>query len=358
MTRAAPAPLTLLPLLPLLLLVTAVGCAPAATTAPASFARDAVTTEAVSTESVSTESVSTDPVPTESAAPDARAGEAVVNDHVLDVLTFNAALLPEPVVSTRQVARARAMAPHLVGYDVLVLQEVFVDAWRERILYELAFAYPYRAELVGQDGARGFALRQDGGILILSRWPIVRQAQLPFGSACSGTDCLADKGVAYAAVRKGAFTYHVFGTHAQSEYGWPVASYTRAEQFDLIRAFVEALNIPPDEPVVLAGDFNVDAWTPERDAMLAGLDAAWPPVVGPLRNTWDPGRNAWAYGGVHWIDYVLYGVGHALPVAAWNRAVPLRDGVLDLSDHFAVWGRLVMERDPAASPPPWVPPIP
>ncbi|MFO7546205.1 MAG: sphingomyelin phosphodiesterase [Trueperaceae bacterium] len=283
---------------------------------------------------------------------------SVPNDHVLDVLSFNAALLPEPVVSTRQTARARAMAPHVVGYDVLVLQEVFVDAWREGLLEALADAYPYRTEVVGQDGARGFWLRQDGGIVILSRWPIVQQSYVLFGGVCSGTDCLADKGVAYAAVRKGAFTYHVFVTHAQSDYGWPIAPRTRAEQFALMRAFVEDLNLPPEEPVVLAGDFNVDAWTPERDTMLAGLNAVWPPVVGPLRNTWDASRNAWAYGGAHWIDYVLYGVGHEAPVAAWNRAVPLKDGALDLSDHFAVWGRLVMEHGSAASPLPWVPPAP
>lgn len=283
---------------------------------------------------------------------------SVTDDHVLDVLTFNAALLPEPVVSTRQTARVRAMAPHLVGYDVLVLQEVFVDAWREGLLEALGDAYPYRTEVVGQDGARGFWLRQDGGIVILSRWPIVRQSTVLFESTCSGTDCLADKGVAYAAVRKGAFTYHVFATHAQSDYGWPIAPRTRADQFALMRAFVDNLNLPPDEPVVMAGDFNVDAWTPERDAMLAALNAAWPPLVGPLRNTWDPSRNAWAYGRAHWIDYVLFSVEHAVPVAAWNRAVALKDGPLDLSDHFAVWGRLVMAHGSAAPPPPWVPPAP
>jgi endonuclease/exonuclease/phosphatase family metal-dependent hydrolase len=283
---------------------------------------------------------------------------SVPNEHVFDVLTFNTALLPEPVASTRQAARARAMAPHLVGYDVLVLQEAFIDAWRERLLHELAGAYPHRTEVVGQDGARGSPLRQDGGIVILSRWPIVRQAQTTFGAVCSGTDCLADKGVAYAAVRKGTTTYHVFTTHAQSAYGWAVASATRADQFALMRAFVEAQGIPPIEPVVLAGDFNVDAREPERDAMLTALNAVWPPVVGPLRHTWDPLRNAWAYGEAHWIDYVLYGADHARPVAAWNRAVALKDGALDLSDHYAVWGRLVMAREPAASPPPWVPPMP
>jgi len=322
-----------------------IGCGPAVTTTPMPGAEGIDVT------------VERGRLPVEPSLPP-DTGAPIANDHVLDLLTFNAALLPEPVASTRQVARARAMAPHLVGYDVLVLQEVFVDAWRERLLVELESAYPYRTEVVGSDGARGFWLRQDGGIVILSRWPIVDQAQALFGAVCSGTDCLADKGVAYAAVRKGAFTYHVFTTHAQSEYGFRGASVARAAQFAMMRAFVEERRIAPGEPVVLAGDFNVDARTPERQTMLTTLNAVWPPVAGKLRKTWSPQQNAWAYGDAHWIDYVLYSAEHGTPVAAWNRAVALQDGALDLSDHFAVWGRLVMPRDSGVASAEWVPPLP
>lgn len=262
--------------------------------------------------------------------------------HVLDVLTFNAALLPEVAASTRQAARVAVMGAHLAGYDVLVLQELFVNRWRDRLLAELSAYYPYRTDIVGVDGARGNFLRQDGGIVILSRWPIVRQAQMTFGAACSGSDCLADKGVAYAAVTKGAQTYHVFGTHAQSEFGFGVER-VRAEQFALMRAFVDAQEIPADEPVVLAGDFNVDAATPELAAMLETLVAVRPVTIGGLRQTWDPERNAWARGPAQWIDYVLFAADHLEPAASWNRVVALREGGLDLSDHFAVWGRIVVE---------------
>jgi endonuclease/exonuclease/phosphatase family metal-dependent hydrolase len=257
------------------------------------------------------------------------------------VLTFNAALLPELVASTRQADRVAAMAPHLTGFDVLVLQELFVDAWRDRLLTELGDHYPYRTDIVGVDGARGNPIGQDGGIVILSRWPILRQAQQTFGAACSGTDCLADKGVAYAAVAKGPQVYHVFGTHAQSEYGFRVER-VRAEQFASMRAFVDEQAIPADEPVILAGDFNVDAATPELGAMLSALTAVRPVTTGSLRQTWDPERNRWARGPAQWIDYVLVAADHAAPVAAWNRVLALREGDLDLSDHFAVWGRVVM----------------
>lgn len=262
-------------------------------------------------------------------------------DRFFDVLTFNTALLPEPVSYSLPTVRAAAMAPYLGGYDALVLQEAFIDSWRERIIEELAASYPYRGELVGRDGAGGFALRQDGGIVILSRWPIVRQATLLFGTTCSGTDCLADKGVAYVAVRKGGRTYHVFGTHAQSTYGRD-AKAVRAAQLDLFSDFVAEQGIPTDEAVLLAGDFNVDAATPELGSMLRGLGASWPPVVGSVKATWDPEGNVWADGRRHWLDYVLVADGYGAPVAAWNRAVPLVAGDLYLSDHYAVWGRVAM----------------
>ena len=265
------------------------------------------------------------------------------NPHVLDVLTFNAALLPEVAASTRQAARVAVMAPHLTDYDVLVLQELFVNGWRDRLLVELSSYYPYRTDIVGADGARGNFLRQDGGIVILSRWPIIRQAQVTFGGVCSGTDCLADKGVAYAAVSKGAQTYHLFGTHAQSEFGFNVER-VRVEQFALLRTFLDGLEIPATEPVLLAGDFNVDAATAEFGTMLESLNAVRPVTVGTLRQTWDPGHNVWARGPAQWIDYVLVAADHLQPVASWNRVVALRDGALDLSDHFAVWGRIVLER--------------
>lgn len=262
-------------------------------------------------------------------------------DRFFDVLTYNVALLPEPVSHTLPTVRAARMAPHLAGFDALVLQEAFIDNARERIIEELADFYPYRSELVGRDGAGGSPLVQDGGIIILSRWPIVRQATMTFGMTCSGTDCLGDKGVAYAAIRKGDRTYHLFGTHAQSIFGRNAAE-VRASQFELFAGFIAAQEIPGDEPVLLAGDFNVNAYSTELASMLQILGATWPPVVGSVKTTWDPDGNRWAEGRAEWLDYVLVVDGYAAPVAAWNRAVPLKDAELDLSDHYAVWGRVAM----------------
>jgi endonuclease/exonuclease/phosphatase family metal-dependent hydrolase len=260
----------------------------------------------------------------------------------IDVLTFNTALLPEIAASTEQAERARAMAPALIGYDVLALQELFINRYRDALLAELADTYPHRSDLVGRDGARDLPWRQDGGIIILSRHPIERRATLTFDDVCAGTDCLADKGVAYAAIRIADRLIHVFATHAQSSYGGARAPGIRAAQFALLRDFIAAQQIPHHEVVIIAGDLNVDAWSAERDAMLALLAADWPPLRGELRYTWDPERNAFATPPAGWLDYVLLHRDHAPVRSAWNQALPLRAGDLDLSDHFAVWARITL----------------
>ena len=80
--------------------------------------------------------------------------------------------------------------------------------------------------------------------------------------------------------------------------------------------------------------------------MLQTLDAWWPPVVGGVRTTWDPDVNRWAEGRSVWLDYVLVANGYSAPAAAWNRALALKDAGMDLSDHYAVWGRVAMAPQP------------
>ena len=75
-------------------------------------------------------------------------------DRFFDVLSYNIALLPEPVSYTLPTVRAARMAPHLAGFDALVLQEAFIDGARERLIEELA-------EIALTCGISGFILASD-----------------------------------------------------------------------------------------------------------------------------------------------------------------------------------------------------
>lgn len=106
----------------------------------------------------------------------------------------------------------------------------------------------------------GLPFQQDGGLVILSRYPIIACSAFSFDKR-SGSDILANKGVLYARIKIGpsAEDYiHVFDTHLQShEY-----AETRQENMKELLDFVAEI-IKPEEPdyrpIMIMGDFNVDS---------------------------------------------------------------------------------------------------
>jgi len=102
--------------------------------------------------------------------------------------------------------------------------------------------------------------RQDGGLVILSRYPITVCGAFSFTES-SGTDRLANKGVIYARIQIGRSEedyIHVFNTHLQShDY-----SETRLENLEELLDFVGMVIEPEEEnchPILIMGDFNVAA---------------------------------------------------------------------------------------------------
>lgn len=276
---------------------------------------------------------------------------AVPNDHSfsLDVLTYNV-LLP-PFLPDGQDVRTPLFADQLGGYDVLMLQEVFSDYHRKRLLRDLAAAYPHQSRILGRDRW----LAQDGGVVIVSKWPIELQFQKLFGALCAGKDCMADKGVLYARVNKQGRRVHLFATHLQS--GDENAE-IRSLQIAAVKQLIDAMDLPGDEPVLIGGDFNVDRFEDQRDgafsAMTRRLDAEHPAPAdgGGHAPTFDPARNPLAGDGrAEYLDYVLHSRAHLRPSRAFNQVRPIFAGTRPLSDHFAVHGRFVFDTAPARTRP-------
>lgn len=109
-------------------------------------------------------------------------------------MTYNVWALP--AIASHIGDRLDIIPEYVKGYDVLALQEVFSNG-RNDFLRALAKEYPYQTKMLDKSG---FNIH-DGGVTIVSRYPIVNQAQYVFPD-CSGTDCFADKGVNYAEVIK------------------------------------------------------------------------------------------------------------------------------------------------------------
>jgi endonuclease/exonuclease/phosphatase family metal-dependent hydrolase len=217
-------------------------------------------------------------------------------ENVLNVLTYNVALVPavglpwlQPwlpfptavcgLLCWTKDARATALAGHpdLLGYDVLVLQELFSRPHRRAIVDGLARApvsYDWVSRMVAADWP--FA---GGGVTILSRWPIEADAVQPFTHCAGGirdtveatrNDCLAKKGVVHAVIRKGARRYHVFATHLDAGRGAADRA-AREQQLRAIADFVRNQGIPADEPVIIADDLNTERFDPEAERRLGEI---------------------------------------------------------------------------------------
>ncbi len=264
------------------------------------------------------------------------------------VLAYNIYMRPTSLFKNGQSIRARLLPAQLRGYDAIIFSEAFDDDTRAELLNGLRGEYPHATSILGSD--RG--VEQDGGVIIVSRWPIVAQDQRRFGDTCAGSDCQADKGVLYAKIDRAGKPIHVFGSHTQA---WPTTegAQVRAQQFRLIKQFIDAKGIPAGEPVLIGGDLNVDRlkFPAEYAQMLQILNADCPPHQG-YGYTWDSTTNDLAEktGGYEYLDYILWSKAHLKPAQSLNEPRILRASeewkeygweyaMWDLSDHYPVHGR-------------------
>ncbi|MGW2013302.1 sphingomyelin phosphodiesterase [Streptomyces sp. NPDC001927] len=298
-------------------------------------------------------------------APGASAASAAETPR-LKVLTYNAFLFSKTLYPNwGQDHRAKAIpaASFYQGQDVVVIQEAFDNSSSDALKANSSAQYPYQTPVMGRSksgwdatsGAYSATTPEDGGVTILSKWPIVRKEQYVYKDAC-GADWYSNKGFVYTVLNVNGTKVHVVGTHAQStDPGCSAgeAAQMRSRQFKAMDAFLDGKNIPANEQVIVAGDMNVDSRTSEYGTMLAdaglvGADArTGHPYsfdtelnsIASYRYPDDPRED---------LDYVLFRSGNARP-ANWTNNVVLEQSApwtvsswgtqytyTNLSDHYPV----------------------
>ncbi|MET9350701.1 sphingomyelin phosphodiesterase [Streptomyces termitum] len=286
----------------------------------------------------------------------------------LKVLTYNTFLFAKSLYPNwGQDHRARAIpaASFFQGQDVVVLQEAFDNSSSDALKANAAAAYPYQTPVVGRSrsgwdatgGSYSATTPEDGGVAILSKWPVVRKEQYVYKDAC-GSDWYSNKGFAYAVLDVNGARVHVVGTHAQStDPGCSAgqAAQVRSRQFKALDAFLDAKAIPAGEQVIVAGDMNVDSRSAEYATMLADAGLAGADARTGHPYSFDTRRNSIAldrYAGEpsEDLDHVLYRSGNARPANWTNEVVPATTApwtvsswgtsytYTDLSDHYPVTG--------------------
>lgn len=267
----------------------------------------------------------------------------------INILAMNTYMRPASIFRNGQWKRAKLL-PYLVSnYDVLVLSEVFDNSIRLLLKIYLRKFYPYFSKPLGKDGI----ISQDGGVIIFSKWPLGKQNrpkhQRLFKKNCAGSDCWSDKGVLYTTLNKSGMTYHIFGTHTQAYQSDKSDIVPRRNQFHIISNFIKESNIPKRQPVIIAGDLNIDAIgnKSEYNYMLELLNAIHPPMIGQVYS-YDPNSNYFVknQGQIkgEMLDYILVEKSHLKAIKSLNHIIklkafyPWKNGIKDLSDHYPVQG--------------------
>lgn len=301
---------------------------------------------------------------TVAAAPSASAA-AVPHLKVLSYNTFLMSKTLYPNWGQDHRAQAIAAADFFQGNDVVVLQEAFDNSASDALKSRAAARYPHQTPVVGRSrsgwdatgGAYSAATPEDGGVTLLSKWPVVHKEQYIYKDAC-GSDYFSNKGFVYAVLDVNGTRVHVVGTHTQStDSGCKAgeAAADRAKQLKEVDAFLDAKNIPADEEVMVAGDLNIDSHGDEYPALLSNADLA--PAdsrtghpysfdtqensIAKYRYPNDPRED---------LDYVLHRNGHARP-AGWQNTVVKEESApwtvsswgkdytyTNLSDHYPLIG--------------------
>ncbi|MDA3897111.1 MAG: sphingomyelin phosphodiesterase, partial [Desulfobacteraceae bacterium] len=155
--------------------------------------------------------------------------------------------------------------------DVIAFSEVLTDD-AYNTLESLSDVYPYLTPIVGQvcSGGGWDSITGDcsdaitvvrGGMCIASKWPILEQHAYIFVNSIFGSaDYQANKGAAYIEIDKNGYIYHVLGTHLQATHDGDADTEheVRMAQLDEMKTWIDSFGIPASEPVILAGDMNVD----------------------------------------------------------------------------------------------------
>jgi endonuclease/exonuclease/phosphatase family metal-dependent hydrolase len=338
-------------------------------------------------------------VPADSA--DWRSGPAMQAPEQIRILTYNVyTILTAPGIDQR--IDLLAASESIRGYDVLILNELFNDGASQRLLAALRPEYPYQTPVVGRgniisrpdcadndcwNSTEGAPLMngrlEDGGVAIVSRWPIQARHQFIYRDSCD-VDGLASKGFAYIRIDINGTPVHIIGTHLQADPSTlgglgkrlrmlqpclepkslspdspcSTASQTAYEEVRLgqlrqISTWIGQQAIPADQMVIIGGDLNIDKEgnPAEYNRMKCVLNVSEPVYGGPpeadaLWYTYDTQLNAMlkpeeasAY-----IDYILVRRDHAQPAQWHNDVIPISsfpanwDGGsargYELSDHF------------------------
>lgn len=233
-----------------------------------------------------------------------------------------------------------------VNADIIVLNEVFIYSLYDNIRSKLReYGYEYSTEILMH---HNWGRLLSGGVVVLSKYPIKQVKEHMFRS-CHFPEYFASKGFLYVQIEKDKQLIHLFATHLNSSSG-PRFEADRPcremQMFEMLR-FYEKLNIPAKDPVIFAGDMNVNKYYSEEYYSMLRMLNTHEPTYSGLNYTYDELENPLVSCGEgrQWLDYILVKRGHCGISRLNNQSISFKHQGYDLSDHYAVLAEIDFTND-------------
>jgi endonuclease/exonuclease/phosphatase family metal-dependent hydrolase len=206
----------------------------------------------------------------------------------LRVLFLNVMMpVPKPLRFIAQEERLHQLATWITHYhstiDAFIFAELIplhLEVTLRRTLTSLGFTH-YTKQRININVVRS-------GVVIYSRFPILATNDISYQTECEGSDCLADKNMLYAQLDVHGAHAHLFMTHLHA---WPTAfsQSVRTQQLLQLREFITLHQIPPDELILVIGDFNINYH--QNQEILTTLHATNIPLTSTQQLTMDAELN-------------------------------------------------------------------
>ncbi|MDI7173630.1 sphingomyelin phosphodiesterase [Leptospira santarosai] len=222
------------------------------------------------------------------------------------ILSHNVSLMPTQLPGwadwgQKERAEQIASSDYIKNQDVIVFESLSDPNTRKILLDGIRSQYPYQTDAVGRTrsgwnatlGTYRQSTSADGGVVIVSQWPIEEKVQYIFNNPGCGAESSYNRGFTYVRINKNGKKFHVIGTQVQTV--GPACSdlgrSARRSQFGNIKDFINTKTIPADELVLIAGDMNVTRGSIEYYEMLTNLNVSEPKYAG-IPFTQDPKVNS------------------------------------------------------------------
>jgi endonuclease/exonuclease/phosphatase family metal-dependent hydrolase len=203
---------------------------------------------------------------------------------MIRVATYNMYCRPRFSFYDNQLIRARLLSGEILRLeetqgkkiDVLCLQEIVDNKVHKILKKEL-----YKIGFVFKTKRLDTTWRMNGGIIIYSRYPIIKETSIVFKLEDSYIwNAPASKGAICIKVMKNKEYYNIVNTHLDS-----FNANFRKRQMEHMRDWIDEKMLPDTEPIIITGDFNIDFHSEEKKNIDEVFDYKYAENIGFLKHS-------------------------------------------------------------------------